>query len=75
MFNKKKYFFVSAFSTAIVLSMMLGFIVVEKNVSAIITPKKPPLFSYHYPHHYALLVTISTISFRMLQDLQPYRAP
>lgn len=47
MFNKKKYFFVSAFSTAIVLSMMLGFIVVEKNVSAIITPKKPPLFSYH----------------------------
>ena len=47
MFNKKKYFFVSAFSTAIVLSMMLGFIVVEKNVSAIITPKKPLLFSYH----------------------------
>ena len=47
MFNKKKYFFVSAFSTAIVLSIMLGFIVVEKNVSAIITPKKPPLFSYH----------------------------
>ncbi len=47
MFNKKKYFFVSAFSTAIVLSMMLGFVVVEKNVSAIITPEKPPLFSYH----------------------------
>ncbi len=47
MFNKKKYFFVSAFSTAIVLIMMLGFVVVEKNVSAIITPEKPPLFSYH----------------------------
>lgn len=47
MFNKKKYFFVSAFSTAIVLIMMLGFVVVEKNVSAIITPEKPPLFSYY----------------------------
>lgn len=46
MFNKKKYFFISMFSTAIVLIMLLGFAIVEKNVSAIITPEKPTFFSY-----------------------------
>lgn len=47
MFNKKKYFIVSMISTTMVIALMLGFIVVEKNAMSIISPEKSQFFSYH----------------------------